>query len=491
MKRTLIYLFALLNFSNSHLFGEQITIDNSELNEDEWKNGETNIYSNSKEMAPCTCNLTSHCDIYCCCDTKCSEDDIKNWEDNSLCLNKNKKWVEDYMCKNAEETFKYNKNKAGINIRDHIFNIMCIKYDRSCDMVNHYLEYNEETDKSKIEEIKKEWVTKFFGSTETTTRRLQDNYQNKYGQKINKNLKLYKADSNGNCIRADAYFLIPFESSCHLDEDLNTNNLGITNNPQNYGDSNGKIVEITYIIKYSSDNKVDMDTIDAKVLRYSLDNEPKQIKFKVQWEKNDAKQTKKFPSGYLQGNPLKINKKINGVETKFNYGYYFHIYNSKGECITNNKKNDSINPINILFKNNIFVSCKCLETTTPTDTIIYKIYTELMNEDLKFYSSPNANDEDYIKIFEKKNDKFESNLDNKNIKINLIFLTTQKGKENSPYDIIQKVYIKRENEVSSEKIISLSVKFVDFSYSSIVDSKNNKITNSIRLPQELLEKLSE
>jgi len=490
MKKTLIFLFALLNFSNSHLFGEQIIINDPD--ENEWKNGETNIYSESKEMAPCTCNLTSHCDIYCCCDTKCSEDDIKNWEDNSLCLNKNKKWVEDYMCKNAEETFKYNKNKAGINIRDHIFNIMCIKYDRSCDMVNYYLDYNEETDKSKIDEIKKEWINKFFGPTEATTRRLEKKY--KYGQKIDENeLILYKADSNGNCIKADAYFLIPFESSCHLDDDLKKNNLGITN-PQNYGKSDGKIVEITYIIKYSSDNEVDKDTLYPKVLRYNMDNESKQIRFKVQWEKRDAKQTKKFPSGYLQGNPIKIGKIKENKESIFNYGYYFHIYNYKGECIkSETDKENSIDPINILFKNNIFISCTYSDK--PISTEIYKIYSDLYeSKTLKIYSAPNSSED--IKIIPIKDDNFESELSNNpNIKMNLIFLTTQKGKENSPYDIIQAVYIKMESEkvedTSIKPKISLNVKFVDLSYSTIINSKNNKITNSISLPQKLLEKLSE
>lgn len=485
MKKILIILFTLLNFSNSHHFGEQIAIAQPDAND--WNDKVTNIFSQSKEMATCTCDLTSHCDIYCCCDEKCSEDLRKEWIEKSLCLNNNKKWVEDYKCKNGEETFKYNKEKAGINIKDHIFNIMCIKYDRSSDMVNYYKDFDEDTDKPKIDVLKSQWIEKFFGPT--STRILQDIY--KYGEKISKNLILYKPDSNGKCIKADSYFLIPFESSCNLDKDITFDQI-TADESKEYGDTSGRISEITYIIEYSSSNTKST----AKALYTKEDS--KQIKFKVQWKNNEAKQVKKLPPGYLQGNPIKIGIKstIDNTESIYNYGYYFHIYKHSTElgnqCVMdNNDKQNSIGSITILFKNNIFISCKCSDDDEPTETVIYKIYTNLKDKILKFYSSPNATTTEYIEISDKTDDKFESNLDNKNIKMNLIFLTTQKGKENSPYDIIQKVYIKMENEVSSEKKISLNVNFVDFSFSNIENSKNNITTNSIPLPEKLIEKMSE
>ena len=481
MKKILIILFTILNFSNSvHHFGEQIEITNPD--ENDWKNKETNIFSQSKEMATCTCDLTSHCDIYCCCDEKCSDDDIKEWKEKSLCLNNNKKWVEDYMCKNGEETFNYNKEKAGINIKDQIFNIMCIRYDRSSDMVNYYLEYDEERDGPKIKTLQEEWKEKFIGPT--TSRRLEgENY--KYGQKINGDLILYKADSNGNCIKADSYFLIPFESSCIPNKEIKDKIDTEVNNLENkYNEGNNrKIFEITNIITYKSGNSI---TVNKKVLYTESSSDI--IKFKVQWTKDKGNEnpTKNFPPGYLQGNPIKIR-----TDSTYNYGYYFHIYDSKGNCIKDNTE-DSIAPIKFLFKNDMFISCK---SDNPEETVIYKIYTSLINERiderLKFYSAPNTTD--YIKIIDKTVPNSVSNLKSKNIKINLIFLTTQKGKENSPYDIIQNVYIKVESEEveESNKIISLNVKFVDFSFSSIENSKNNKITNSISLPQELLEKMSE
>lgn len=484
MKKILIILFTLLNFSNSHHFGEQITIDVKDINENDWNDKVTNIFSQSKEMATCTCDLTSHCDIYCCCDEKCSEDLRKEWTENSLCLNNNKKWVEDYKCKNGEETFKYNKEKAGINIKDHIFNIMCIKYDRSSDMVNYYLQYNEETDNPKILALKQNWIDNFFAPN--PARSSDQSY--KYGEKIESNLLLYKADSNGNCISTSFYFLVPFESSCH--GDLDTTKIG---SPTYYGDIDGTISEVTYIFKYSSENKIDPDKIEVKVLRYKLDSDSKQIKFKVQWKKNEeVTPSKKFPPGYLQGNPIKIGKKDNNNPLSiYNYGYYFHIYNSEGKCIEDITDN-SIYPITILFKNDMFISCK--SSDNPTKTVIYRIYTSLIgenNENLYFYSAPNATQS--IEITDKTDPNSKSNLNNKNIKINLIFLTTQKGKENSPYDIIQKVYTKVESEEveESDKIISLNVKFVDFSFSSIENSKNNITTNSIPLPEKLIEKMSE
>jgi hypothetical protein len=408
-------------------------------------------------------------------------------------LNNNKKWVEDYLCKNREETFKYNKEKAGINIKDQIFNIMCIKYDRSCDMVNYYLDYDEEKDRPKINAIKDEWINKFFGTT-TTTRRLQ-NEKYKYGQKISEDLILYKADSNGNCIKADSYFLVPFESSCIPDDTTKNEIEGkIKDNDSKYNNiGTNTISEITNYITYDQDNSI---SVEKKILyRESSSNI---IKFKVQWtkKKENEKATKNFPPGYLQGNPIKVSVKKGSDETTYNYGYYFHIYkfsNSNGlenVCVEDNDedKQKSIDSIPILFKNNMFISCK-YKNASPKDTVIYKIYTNLKNYDLKFYSAPNATV--HITISDKTEANFEDALENKNIKMNLIFLTTQKGKENSPYDIIQKVYIKMEKEDSTEKKISLNVNFVDFSFSTIQNSKNYKITNSIPLPQDLLEKMSE
>ena len=488
MKKILIILFTLLNFSNSHHFGEQITIDDADAND--WNDKVTNIFSQSKEMATCTCDLTSHCDIYCCCDEKCSEDLRKEWTEKSLCLNNNKKWVEDYKCKNGEETFKYNKEKAGINIKDHIFNIMCIKYDRSSDMVNYYLQYDEEADKTKIDALKQEWINKFFPSEE---RRLQEKAY-KYGENIDKTMTLYKADSNGKCISSSTFFLIPFESSCYLESDLTS--IDETDiNIQSYGITTGtdrKISEITYIIYYTSSNGI--EKIEAKVLYISKDSKSKQIKFKVQWKINETpKQTKNFPPGYLQGNPIKIND--------YNNGYYFHIYNYDGECIDN--KDNSFNPVSILFKNNMFISCKYNKANSDDDKkyLIYEMYNDIITENLKFYSAPNATDTDYIKIIDKTDTNFETDLNDRiynknqiiNIKINLIFLTTQRGKENSPYDIIQKVYIKKDLEeiAGTDQKISLIVNFVDFSFPQIENSKNNITTNSIPLPKELIERMSE
>jgi hypothetical protein len=486
MKKILIILFTLLNFSNSHHFGEQINITNPDGNENDWKDKETNIFSESKEMATCTCDLTSHCDIYCCCDEKCSDDDIKEWKEKSLCLNNNKKWVEDYMCKNGEETFNYNKEKAGINIKDQIFNIMCIRYDRSSDMVNYYLEYDEERDGQKIKALKSEWNEKFFGST--TSRRLEGE-KYKYGQKINEDLILYKADSNGNCIKAYSYFFIPFEFSCY---DLNNEVKGKIDNKvtkYNYEDEDKSIIsEITNKITYDdSDNSIKEIKIKA-LYTPKTDSSSKIIKFKVQWTKGSKKSTKNCPPGYLQGNPIKISKE-NG-ETSYNNGYYFHIQDSSGQCIKNEE--NSFNSISILFKNNMFISCKCKLGKDPRNYLIYKIYKDIIDDKLKFYSAPNATES--IKIINKTSLDFgkDDKIIGQNVKMNLIFLTSQKGKENSPYDIIQTVYLKMESEGNSdEPTISLNVNFVDFSFSHIENSKNNKITNSISLPQELLEKMSE
>lgn len=492
MKKILLFLFTLLNFSKSHYFGDQIELEENEIDKEGWDSKQTNHRSETKEMATCTCDLTSLCDIYCCCDEDCSETYRKDWKEKSLCLDVHKKWVEDYKCKNGEETFAYNKEKAGINIKDYIFNIMCIRWDNSQDMVNYYLDFNEDTDRQGIEDLKKSWKNNFFGSS---TRRLQEKAI-KYGDSINLDgtdtkMVLYKADSNGICTNANTsfYFLIPFESSCYLEPELNLNNDNFSVNKSIiYGDG-GFISEITYIVNYTSTNSIySIDKIEAKVLKTNVDT--KQKKFKVQWRNTVVNQTKNFPYGYLQGNPIKLSKKKESTDYFYNYGYYFHIYDLDGNCIKDAQ--NSYNPISILFKNNMFISCKYNKDESLSGYLIYQIYENILNENIKFYSAPNATEN--IKILNKTATNFkEADNNGKDIKINLIFLTTQKGKENSPYDIIQKVYIKMESKDSSstDQRISLNVKFVDFSYSTIINSKENKITNAIPLPQSLLNKLSE
>lgn len=40
----------------------------------------TNFISVTKDMGPCTCNLTEGlCDYHCCCDSECSEELRKQW----------------------------------------------------------------------------------------------------------------------------------------------------------------------------------------------------------------------------------------------------------------------------------------------------------------------------------------------------------------------------------------------------------------------------
>ena len=83
-------------------------------------------------------------------------------------------------------------------------------------------------------------------------------------------------------------------------------------------------------------------------------------------------------------------------------------------------------------------------------------------------------------------------IGNKDITIYLTFLTSKEGKENSPYEVIQHAYLKiDESEEGSNDgpLISLIVKFVDFSYSSIENSQKGKITSLIPLPENLLKAL--
>ena len=135
MKQIIKFLLFIINFEIIFsYFGELI---NSTL---EPKNEETTHFSREKDMGPCTCNLTNHCDYRCCCDSDCSNDIIKDWNEKGFCLDYHNNRINDNMCESIKDNFNYNKKKATMKVKDHIYNIMCIQFDNSGDMEEYYLD---------------------------------------------------------------------------------------------------------------------------------------------------------------------------------------------------------------------------------------------------------------------------------------------------------------------------------------------------------------
>ena len=101
------------------------------------------------------------------------------------------------------------------------------------------------------------------------------NSNNQYNYNEQVNLKIYRPDTNGNCIKANANFLKPFESSCINNDneiisstDSELLELCDTRETINYGSNNGNIAEITYIVKYKKEsNSYKIDSILQNILR--------------------------------------------------------------------------------------------------------------------------------------------------------------------------------------------------------------------------------
>ena len=202
-------------------------------------------------MGQCTCDLTNRCDLRCCCDKDCSEEIIKNWEDEGNCLKTKKDFLfEDYFCKSRNDSYNYNKNKAGITVNDHIFNLMCIYFDNTKDMGEFYLD---EDYKDEVQTLKEDWTKDFLKDNQEIKEITKDEVY-KYGKSLP--FILYKPDSNGNCITIQKVdFLKPFQTSCfsksNFSEDPNKG-FPISYNSSNYGDNSKPISEITYIIYYKN-----------------------------------------------------------------------------------------------------------------------------------------------------------------------------------------------------------------------------------------------
>lgn len=488
-KNYFFFLFYfLINFKFSFSYFEQPLIVNKtkENNSANWENEETVKFSKSLDMGNCTCDLTSQCDHRCCCDKDCSEEIKQSWIEEKICLNILKNRMEGFKCKNKRENFIYNKNKSGIAVNDHINNIMCIYYDRSGDMGNFYV--NEVNDDN-LKEVRNNWINKFFNIKQENNRRLQEGNTNyEYGDILK--FTLYKPNSNGECKKKKISYLIPFESSCRFtSEILNENTIPhiepFNNKPTKptiYGDNN-YISEITYIIEYDN-HTITNETIN--ILKTNSKGSNK-IKFKVLWKKKNINMNKKSPSGYFQGNPIKIAFEKDGQFISYQNGFFISM-NKKDDilkCADNLA--DAKNPSPILFKNNIMYSCKY-----DNNNINYSIEKTFCNKELRIAKSPDKS----VKEARNSQDWIQLHLDcpskktGDDININLLILTSKDGKENSPNEYIEYAKLGYSKKSGGNKIISFSVKFIELSYSSLMNSKDGTITSLIPLSEDILKNIT-
>ena len=437
MKRKILNIFFLLNIIEFIYSSYNFTIIAKNFS----SGNIPGLNELKKDLGQCTCNLTALCDYNCPCDNDCTSEDKEKFNTKEIDVTRyNKNRMEEFKCKSRKETFEYNKNKAGINVKDHIFNLMCIQFDRSGDLGEFYEENPKEGEREKA----KSWIKRFFET-------IKD-------KDLNSQNIIYKPDSNGYCLKSNISELKSHEYSCI---DNNFDKSDITGNT--YGEGNRiSGVNMKYS-KSSSQNEILRTNSNSRI-----------IDFKVSWESEDTSNLRSS-NGYIQNRPIKIKLGEDIYEQ-----YYFPIINKEGKCIDNTNIEDTISFKSILFKNNAIYSCI---TDNVKNTIIYQTFFE---QNMKICLSPKDCDNSIEIVSNSHNVRDQEDQD---YNIQLIIYTTKKGKEYSPYEEIQysEIFI---NENAINGLLIFKIKFIDISSSSYINTKNGKITSLNKIPDNIMNTLS-
>lgn len=427
----LFFIFLnILNSLYSQLLGPTVEFTPTEISD-----------SMNRDLAECPCDLSPFCDYNCYCDKNCT-DDKGNFKlkEKDFVYNNNR--MEEFKCQSWENNFKYNKNKAGINIRDHIFNLMCIHFDRSGDKGEFY-------EKNPIQNDGSEWSDNFFRGNVGEDKQTAP---------------LYKPDSNGYCISSTIAQYKNGEYSC-IDRGraIVTN---ITNNISNYN----RFGQADFISKVRYNQTTGKyDVLFTPSASYT-------IEFSVFWRSNSTSQGR--PKGYMQGSPIKL-RNINDNNLYYDE-IFFPINNNAGKCITNNE-NDAINIKSLLFKNNAIFSC------ITNDYAQTYIYNNILSK-MTLCSSPgDTNCNINIAQTEPSGEASES------INMELNIFSQKEGTENNQYYKISFSRLKishPSNGNNRELPLIFKIKFYDISESVIKNSKNGKKTSIKDLPDEVINILS-
>ena len=426
MKGKFLNIFFLLNILE--LFNSAIEIQDKIVLKD-YNMGNMN-YSMEKDLGQCACDLSKFCDYKCDCATyddgkKC--DESYEYEDR----------MDEYLCKSRKRAFEYNKDKAGINLKDHIHSLMCVQFDKTVDLGEFYKKEPEEPDT-----LAREWVSQFFPT-----------------KKEEGDFTIYKPDSNGYCVESKAKNFNKNEYSCILSQTDENTLTGAVTDDKKFGES-------------SKANAITMNKKEVtEILR--MDNNKKIVDFKNLWKSDENNDVIKNANGYIQGSPIRI---IN--DNKLYKQFYFPIIDTSGACLLDDSYNNAISFQTILFKNDAIYAC-IKSSGDITDSSIYK---NLCVNSQSFCSNPNCDKTRPIKCEE------SSKIEGVNILLNIY--TSKTGKEYSPNEEIlgSKIYI---NKTPVDGVLIFKIKFIDVSYSSKINTKNEKITSLIPLSKEILDALEE
>ena len=473
------FIFQLLNIFLLIFF---ITSDNNEIEKyltltsiDTTKNYDS--WSDNVNIdVSCPCRLSYYfCNYRCCCDENCSNNK-DDWRKKGICLNEEKEnYNSEFYCshKNPKSVnnFKYNSLKAGITVRDHIFNVMCIYTDNTKDMGEFY-EQNEQKSLEEAGNLHDNWKDNFFYEFKTNSN---------YGKKED-DVVIYKADSNGNCVKNQhVYRFESIETSCYNTSDISSSFVDC--DEANTPTERDTLVEVHYIFNYTKNEDNYNILKGCKKLYAQVNSESHQIKFKVKWNNIEADQqtddnNNENELGYVQGMPVLVN--ISGI--RYENGFYIRGADLKGRCTS-----ETYNPIDsvLSFKTDLIYSC-LNEGGSKDDFQILNLVKKSIT--IGQYSNSNLKDiSKWVPLQKKNTQKIESCNDD--IYIFLEILTSKKGKKNS-----QKMYIKsaalnvdcKPSKVTGKKVISLFVKFAEISYKHYENKINGRISSFISLPDSFL-----
>ena len=184
-------------------------------------NQETSDYNVGKDFGPCDLHR-GLCDFDCCCDEDCNDDQKKRFTFD--CYNDyHPKHINDkFKCQNLKKTYEYYKNRSHENnvysyhnnedlnkYHDHIFGLMCMKYDRTGDIGEFYKEFegDDKKKKDKLDEYHKNYINFFNKDIDSDILEAKQNNdikkinELKAYKKLSSDILLYQSDSFGNCIK--------------------------------------------------------------------------------------------------------------------------------------------------------------------------------------------------------------------------------------------------------------------------------------------------
>jgi len=259
-------------------------------------NQETSNYIIGKDFGPCTCDLhRGLCDFDCCCDDDCDDDQKERFTFD--CENDyHPKHINDkFKCQNLKKTYEFYKNRSheknvysyhnneDLNkYHDHIFGLMCMKYDRTGDIGEFYKEFEgDDTKKSnELDEYHNNYLNIFNKTIDADIaafRRDNDIIKVNMGM-VYKNVKtginIYQSDAFGNCIKTlEINYLQPIENvECGM-------NVNEKNKQENYTDNftNVECDNNSYYILYN--NRIEKnETCNSDILQNLLMNQSLIIK---------------------------------------------------------------------------------------------------------------------------------------------------------------------------------------------------------------------